>query len=144
MSANGGTKWIGPGNPSPGGGSTSVGFLFDRPSQVQRYLVTVPDGTRIDTIIEDGGLNGDHWVATCKVWDAKPNTAVASAPGPVGSFSAPARCFSYSAAGFMQMVVEVTYSHGINLFGASGDLTFTNTGPTAPTVTDLGITDDIK
>jgi hypothetical protein len=123
-------------------------FLLNRPSSVRRYFVTCTGSTELDVAVSDFGTPGDHWQAKVKAWDTMPNTAVATAPGTVNVFSAPARVFNYGgtpANRNLTALIEVSYLHGVNVFplpdGAGGFMIVTSAGPC--TIEDLGIEDRI-
>ena len=128
--------------PSIVAGTTSVTFSFSRPSQVQRYYVECSDATRLDVRVADGGIKGDHWQATVKVWDARPNVAQTAAPGNVNAWSQYARVYNLASTPMLALI-EVRYRDGINIFGAGGFLEVKSNSSCVPVVTDLGQTDEI-
>ena len=125
-------------------GATFVSFSLARPSNVQRYLVTCSDATRLDVNIADCCIAGDHYEATVKCWDAKPNTAVTTSPGAADVFGANARVFDYGHSSDLTAVIEVRYLNGVNAFSAGGSMNIVSNGSCVPAVTDLGIIDEIN
>ena len=123
-------------------GTTSVTFDLLRPSQVQRFFVDCSDATRLDVRVADGGIKGDRWEVTVKVWDDAPNVAVTACPGGVNAFSQYARVFNYQATP-MRALIEVRYRDGINVFIAGGFLEVKSNTACVPVLTDLGTTDEI-
>jgi hypothetical protein len=122
----------------------SLVCTLQRPSQIQRFFVVCTGTTQIDVAIADCCIPGDHWQVKVKSWDADPNTAVATAPGPANVFSAPARVFNYGGTPNnkdLKALIECSYLHGVNVFPAGSFINVTSSGTC--TSTDLGLEDRI-
>ena len=111
------------------------------PAEVTGFRVRCGNATFLDFHIADCCLAGDHWQLKGKAWDANPNTAVTTSPGPVPAYSVPGRVYRYGGTPFnpgVDAYVECSYLHGVNVFLADSYVVFSSDG--ACTVTpDAGI-----
>jgi len=98
--------------------STTQICTFGFPAEVQGYRVTCSGATFLDVRVSDCCIPGDHWQAKVKAWDAFPNTAVTTSPGPVILFGVPGRVYNNGSQP-LRAYVECTYLHGVNVFAAS-------------------------
>jgi hypothetical protein len=122
--------------------SLFLSCLIDRPGQVRRFAIHCDNTRQIDVKVADCCIPGDHWQVKVKSWDFKPNTAVATAPGSVDVFSAPARVFSYSSGRDLRALVECSYLHGVNNFPAEANIVVETHGSDC-TAIDVGTTEEI-
>ncbi len=120
---------------------------LDRPSEVQRYNVQCTNARRVDVQIADCCIPGDHWEAKSKAWDAAPNTAVTTSPGAQNVFGLRSRVYNYGGTPQnlrnINVEVDCSYIHGVNVFGAGSFLRITSDSPNC-VVTDLGKRDSIN
>lgn len=104
------------------GNTLLLSCILDWPGEVRRFVVTCPSTPHIDVKLADCCEAGDHWQVMAKVWDSKPNVALATASGANGDFSMPARVFTYVNNMELKALVECSYLHGINEFPAEADI----------------------
>jgi len=128
--------------PQFGGNQMLLTCLLTRPGQVHRFALTCPTTRQIDARVADCCVVGDHWEVKVKTWDTRPNTAVASAPGGSGDFSAAARVFTYTGTRDLHALIECRYLHGTTLFPAEADILVSSYTSTC-TAQDLGVSDEI-
>lgn len=103
------------------------------PAEVQGFRVQCFGATFLDSHIADCCLDGDHWQLKSKAWDANPNTAVTTSPGPANAWSVPGRTYNYGgslpwAPGLIDVYHECTYLHGVNVFLAGSFIAFSSDG----------------
>lgn len=101
------------------------------PAEIQGYRISCTGGSFLDARIADCCISGDHWQAKIKAWDANPNTAVATSPGPANAFGVPARVFNYGGTPFNNGIaayLECSYLHGVNVFAASSFINLSSDG----------------
>src|SRR6185436_10395942 len=99
------------------------------PAEVTGFRVQCPNATFLDFHIADCCLPGDHWQLKGKAWDANPNTAVTTSPGPVPVYSVPGRVYRYAGTPFTRSVdayVECSYLHGVRVFLADSYVHFSS------------------
>jgi len=110
---------------------------IEAPGEVVNFHIECdPGGTYLDFQIADVGIPGDHWQLKGKLWDNNPNTAVTTAPGPIWAYSVPGRVYSYGPYPFQSFtgqginaLVECSYLHGVNVFGAGSIVYFKSNAP---------------
>lgn len=103
------------------------------PAEVQGFRVQCFGATFLDSHIADCCLDGDHWQLKGKAWDANPNTAVTTSPGPANVWGVAERTYNYGgslpwAPGLLDTYHECTYLHGVNVFLAASFLSFSSDG----------------
>ena len=126
-------------------GSITLVCNAERPSQVQRFLLSCPGSTQVDVAVADCCLPGDHWQVKLKSWDLAPNTSVETSPGGASIFGTPARVYNYGGPASNKTLValiECSYLHGINVFPAGAFLSVYGDGGICSS-TDLGSVDQI-
>ncbi len=99
------------------------------PAEVQGFRIICGAGTFVDFHISDCCVPGDHWQLKGKEWDAAPNTGVTTSPGGVIVYSVPGRVYNYGGTPFnpgLDVYVECTYQHGVNLFLADSFVVFSS------------------
>ena len=98
------------------------------PGEVVNFHVTCNDASYLDFQIADCCMSGDHWQLKGKNWDTAPQTAVTTSPGRPSDYSVPARVYNYGGTSFnpgsINALVECTYLHGVDVFGASSYVYF--------------------
>jgi len=95
------------------------------PGEVVNFHITCSSGgTYIYFQIADCCIPGDHWQLKGKNWDIFPQTAVTTSPGGNFAYSAPGRVYTYSGSGRINALVECSYLHGVNVFGAGSYVYF--------------------
>lgn len=118
---------------------------LNRASEVQRFAVDCQNATRLNTQVADCCIAGDHWEVKAKVWDQRPNTAVATSPGGTNVFGVNARVFNYGGTPenprHLYAEIDCSMLHGVDIFPADSTLVLTSDGTC--TVTDLGKRDEI-
>lgn len=127
-------------------GALLLNCSISRPSQILRYYVTCSNATQLDFSIADCCISGDHWQLKGKIWDANPNSAVTTAPGPAGAFGIPARVYTYGGTAFdrtLRALVECTYLHGVNVFPAGSTIRLRTNGTCTITQQLVNVEDEI-
>lgn len=98
------------------------------PGEVVNYRVECDGATYLDFRIADCCVAEDHWQLRGKNWDSAPQTAVTTSPGPRSAYGVPARVYNYGGTpyrlGHISALIECSYLHGVDLFGASSYVYF--------------------
>lgn len=108
------------------------------PGEVVNFHIECDNmGTYLDFQIADSGIPGDHWQLKGKHWDIYPQTAVTTSPA--RGYGVPGRIYNYGGSSSfyngpwpgaslnpttINALVECTYLHGVNLFGAGSYVYF--------------------
>lgn len=101
------------------------------PAEVTGFRVQCGNASFLDFHIADCCVPGDHWQLKGKIWDANPNTAVTTSPGPAPAYSVPGRVYRYNGTPFTKAIdayVECSYLNGVNLFLADSFVVFSSDG----------------
>ena len=102
------------------------------PANVTGFQVVCGPGTTfLDVHITDCCIPGDHWQLKSKTWDANPNTAVTTSPGPVPVWSVPGRTYNYGGTPWstgLRAYVECSMLHGVDVFPADSVLWLSSDG----------------
>jgi hypothetical protein len=103
------------------------------PAEVQGYRVQCGGASFLDFYIADCCIDLDHWQLKGKAWDANPNTAVTTSPGPRDTWGVPGRVYNYGgsqpyASKQIDAYIECTYLHGVNVFNAGSWIAFASDG----------------
>jgi len=98
------------------------------PGDVQNYRFKCTGATYFDFRVADCCLPYDHWQLKGKSWDAAPNTAVTTSPGPKNVYGVPARIYNYPSFKTIDVLVECSYLHGVSIFTASSYVYFSSDG----------------
>lgn len=104
----------------------------ETPADVAGYRVVCPQASFLDFQIADCCVPGDHWQLKGKAWDLYPNTAVTTSPGPDSVYGLPARVYNYGGTTSnpkgLDVYLECTYLHGVNLFSAGSYILLSSDG----------------
>jgi hypothetical protein len=102
------------------------------PAEVTGFRVQCVNANFLDFHIADCCLPGDHWQLKGKAWDANPNTAVTTSPGPANAYGRAGRAYNYGGTGFnpggLDAYVECSYLNGVNVFLADSFVVFSSDG----------------
>ncbi len=103
------------------------------PAEVQGFRVQCNGASWLDFYIADCCIDSDHWQLKGKAWDANPNTAVTTSPGPMDVWGVPGRIYNYGGNPIwtpkvIDAYIECTYLNGVNVFLAGSWLAFSSDG----------------
>ncbi len=111
---------------------TSFVCVINSPYEVRRFELKCDDAEYLDVTVADCCIKGDVWRAKTKVWDKKPNIAIAVTPENVNQKSSISRVYNYGGSEQneeqLTALIECSYKSGTNVFPAAALFTTKSNG----------------